>query len=168
MNRKLAVYRPNKSIEKGYAFQFSGSVRKNGDRVMFVEAVRQTKEKPEDLSAESSPFEWKGKLTVMLNSGELANLAVSILDGHEVVFQHKTPKGSSTTKFTPPGERSRDWYVSVNTSRSEEDGSVTRNSVAGFISHGDVYTLKLMSDRLILDDVLLGETSENAKRATAV
>lgn len=162
MSRKLAVYRPSsKDITKGYAFQFAGK-ESRGKYVLFIDATKQVKEKPE-AGSEESPFDWKSKVTVMLNSGELATLAISILDGVEATFQHKTAKGSSTTKFTPPGERSKDWFVSVNTTRGE-----IRNSVSGFISHGNVYTLKLIADQLILDDTLLGEVSENASRPTAV
>jgi hypothetical protein len=154
--RKLAVYRPGKVIEKGYAFQFSGSARKNGDRVMFVEGTRQVREKPEAGSS-ASPFEWKNKVIVMLNSGELATLAVAIIDGNEAVFTHKTPKGSSVTKFRPPdGERSRDWYVSISNTRNIEGGQPTQSSVAGFISQGDIYTIKLMCDQLIVEDVYSG------------
>ena len=152
--RKLAVYRPNKEIEKGYAFQFSGRNRRN-DYVMFVEGTKQVKEKPQAGSSES-PFDWKSKAIVMLNSGELAGLAFAIVNDQEIVFTHKNDKGSSILKFSPPdGQRSRNWYVNLSNTRDE-----VKNTVGGFLSNGDIYSIKLMTDRLILDDVYSGTTEE--------
>lgn len=149
----VKVYKPNSKIERGSAFQFQRGLKRGETPVVFVEAVNQTKPKPAAGSTES-PFVWDNKVTIMLNAGELAEIAavVQALPGskNEISLVHKTDAGVSGMKLTRPApdDKYGNWAVSV--SKKPADGEAT--TVRGFLTVGEMYQVVSLADYVIREN----------------
>lgn len=164
---RTAVYKPNKKIENGSAFQFNiGTKRNSNIPVMFVEAVNQSKPKPPPGSTDS-PFNWKDdKIVMMLNVDELGEVCacISNLDRRPIEFVHASEyqgnKKTTIFKLSPPKTEAEkkfgNWGIQV--TMQTPDGN---RQVRGFIEPKYVYRIKLLADYIITQFNALDERGDS-------
>jgi hypothetical protein len=151
---RTAIYKPNKNIANGSAFQFNIGTKRGGSvPVMFIEAVNQSAPKPPPGSIES-PFNWRDKIVMMLNVDELGSVCACItgLKREPLEFVHASEyKGNKKTtvfKLTPPQteeqKRFGNWGIQV--SLQSADGN---KNVRGFVTPGQLYRIKMLADYII-------------------
>lgn len=161
------IYRPNKDIAKGSAFQFKPGFDKRERMAIFVEAVNQTGPKPPPGSSDS-PFDWKQKIIMMLNVDEVAELAASIrgLSRKKIEYTHQTGEGDkskvSYLSVAPSTNKEYDNWA-VHFSVKTVEGVKTVN---GFISPGQLYQVLHLIDLCIERNLYLEKTTKKVE-ATA-
>lgn len=142
---QVRVYRPNSDMSKGGAIQFLFGYRHDKKvPAIFINAAKQVRPKPPAGSTDS-PFDWKDKLTFMINVGEMAQVAAFIrgMIKEPVKFYHDSGVGKAFN--LSPGQKSGTWYASLSVGKKAEGGS----QVGLFMGAADLYQLLALIDNTL-------------------
>jgi len=157
----MKFYKPNDK-NTGSAFQLNiGKKKRNADPVIFIEATKQAGPKPAPGS-KTSPFNWKNKIVLMINSLEASTLNLYIKNPtpNGVSLIHQTEKAgtktiSSLTLKAPVTEEEKkygNWFISV-----KRDSEM----VAGRLAPNEINLINILLEQLMIREA--NATYKNTK-----